>query len=295
MQQLDIFADSAPVQRANDLIAALTRFDRTASRQTLQSLTAIDPHHTGLPRFQVLCNFIDHFDDSFNNPGLPGIAASVAAEEPLIREQIIPASRVMGKAGDELVRRCWDVLAKVSEGAGIAPEQGNCFAAELYLRAQRFQDAVRTAQKIPGAEMRATVQRWLGIGYFGCREAAQARRAALRYAWLAPQQFNVFVDELDDRKLARDWNSFQHDLDELDATWFPAWCAHEKNAGAPILDNFPAHDGSTAYRLVTGLAIRERSGIGRAVYEDRARLKQLNESFFNFYMERRAELDARKI
>lgn len=69
MKQLDIFADSAPVQRANDLIAALANFDRTASRQALRHLAVADPHHAGLPRYQLLCDFVDHWVDSCNDPG----------------------------------------------------------------------------------------------------------------------------------------------------------------------------------------------------------------------------------
>lgn len=116
----------------------------------------------------------------------------------------------------------------------------------------------------------------------------------LRYAWLAPQQFNAFVDETGEAQLARDWSDFQADLGDLDATWFPAWCAHEKKAGVSILENLPTSDGSMAYRLVTGLTIRERGGLCRAVYEDRARLKRLDESFFAFYMRHRSNLFDRK-
>ena len=290
--QLDIFAHSVPVQLANDLIAALARFDRTASRQAMCHLLAADPHHAGLPRYQVLCDFVDRWVDSFNDPDWPCTPATVAAEVQLIREQIMPATIVMGNAGVVLVRKCWGILAKASEGAGIAPEQYDYFAAELYLRAQQFPEVVRTAQKVSGAEMRAAVQRWLGLGYYGCGETEQAKIAVLRYAWLAPQRFNAFVDEIRDTKLARDWNDFQADLGDLDATWFPAWCAHEQKTS--MLDNLPSSDGGMAYRLVMDLAIRERGGLCRAVYEDRARLKRLNESFFAFYMERRSDLHARK-
>lgn len=293
MHQLDIFADSVPVQRANDLSAALTNFDRKAAKLALRYLVAADPHHAGLPQYQVLCDFIDHWVDSCDDPDWPRTPAAVAAEEKLIREQIIPAAIVMGNAGVDLVRKCWAILAKASEGAGIDPEHYDCFAAELYLRAQQFHDVVRTAQRVSGAEMRATVQRLLGLGYYGCGETEQAMRAVLRYAWLAPQRFNAFIDEVPDAKLARDWNDFQADLGDLDATWFPAWCAHEKKAGISMLDKLPASEGCMAYRLVMDLAIRERGGLCRAVYEDRARLKRLNENFFAFYMKRRGDLHAR--
>jgi len=294
MQQLDIFADSVPVQRANDLIAALANLDRAASQQALRCLVEADPQHAGLAQYQVLCDFIEHWGDNCSNQDWSPTPVAIAAEEQLIREQIIPAAAVMGNAGDDLVRKCCGILAKASEKAGIPPEHGDYFAAELYLRAQQFPDVVRIAKKTPGAEMRAAVQRWLGLGYYGCGETEQARRAVLRYAWLAPQRFDAFVDETGDTQLARDWSDFQADLGDLDATWFPAWCAHEKKAGVSILGNLPASDGGMAYRLVTGLAIRERGGLCPAVYEERARLKRLDESFFAFYMQHRSNLFVRK-
>lgn len=148
MQQLDIFADSAPVQRANDLIAALASFDRTASQQALHLLKAADPQHAGLAQYQLLCDFVDGWADNCDGPDWSPAPASIAAEEQLIREQIIPAAMVMGNAGDDLVRKCWGILAKASEKAGIAPEHRDSFAAELYLRAQQFPDVVRIVQRV---------------------------------------------------------------------------------------------------------------------------------------------------
>lgn len=293
MQQLDIFADSVLVQRANALIAALIRFDRVASQQTLQSLVSADPEYIGLAHFRVLCEFVDNWPGC-NDPGWPRTLVAVAAAEQLIMQRIMPAASVMGDAGSALVRKSWSDLARASEAAGIGPEHRDCFAAELYLRAQQSSDVVRTAQGIPGAAMRAAVQRWLGLGYYGCGETEPTRSAVLRYAWLAPQRFGVFVEEMSDAALARDWRNFQADLGDLDATWFPAWCAHEKKAGATILDNLPLGDGPMAYRQVVGLALRERGGLCAAVYKDRAQLKRLSESFFAFYLRRRSDSHPRQ-
>jgi hypothetical protein len=288
MQQLDIFADSIPVQRTNDLIASLLGFDRAASRRALHRLRDADANHAGLARFQLLCDFLDHWDERYLDADGTCAPPDIFADEYLLRVQITPAAEVMGIAGSGLVRDCWGILAKASERAGITPSHPDCFAAELYLRAQQFPDAVRLAMQVPGADMRAVVQRWLGLGYFGCGETDRARSAVMRYAWLAPQQFNALVDEAGDAALARDWSNFQAVLDELDASWFPAWCAHENKAASSVLDNLPDGDGCSAYRLVCGLAIRERGGLGSALYEDRARLKQLDEHFFAFYMQRRS-------
>lgn len=293
MQQLDIFADSESVQRANDLIAALTCFDCIASRQAMHALMAVDPCHEALDKFQVLCDFIEHWIEHLTESDCSDIEAAVVAEEKLIREQIIPAAIVMGLKRDVLIHKCWESLAKLSEKVGIDPKQTHCFAAELYLRAGQFHDVVRTAKVIPGADMRSAAQRWLALGYAGCGETDHARSAALRFAWLSPHEFDGIVDEVHDLELARDWSNFQADLDDLDATWFPAWCANEKVAGVPIRDNFPICEGSSAYKLVVSLGLRERNGLCRTVFEERARLKQLNESFFAFYMRRRDYFDSR--
>jgi hypothetical protein len=288
MQQLDIFADSIPVQRANALIAALICFDGTASRQALQSLASADPTHAGLPHFRVLCEFVSNWPDGLDASPRP--LDAIAAAEKMITERIIPAAAIMGEASVTLVRRCWSDLGQRSEAAGIGPEHRDCFAAELYLRAQQLSDVVRTTQGIPGADRRTTVQRWLGLGHYRCGAIEASRTAALRYAWLAPQRFNAFVEEMSDPALTRDWRNFQADLGDLDATWFPAWSAHAKKGGATIADNVPPGNGPMAYRLVVGLSIREHGGLCAAVYEDRARLKRLDDSFFAFYMKHRSDL-----
>ena len=134
------------------------------------------------------------------------------------------------------------------------------------------------------------MQRWLGLGHYRCGAIEPSRTAALRYAWLAPKGFNAFVEEMSDPALTRDWRNFQADLGDLDATWFPAWCAHEKKSGTTIADNVPPGNGPMAYRLVVGLSIREQAGLCPAVYEDRARLKRLDDSFFALYMKHRSDL-----
>lgn len=293
MRQLDIFADSEPARRANALVETLTRFDQQAAHRALQSLEAVDPNSEDLPRFQLLCGFVAGWPDNSEAQNWPRNPADVAALGKLLGEHIVPAATILGEQGRALLRKCWADLAGAAEACGAGPENRTCFAAELHLRAGQFPEAVRTAQKVPGGALRSAVQRWLALGYAGCGDVKQARNAALRYAWLDPQGFGNFLAELRDAALDRDWRDFQSDLGDLDATWFPAWCAHEQKADAALLENLPGNSGAKAYRLVIGLAIRERGGLGTAVFEDRAQLKRLNESFFGFYLQRRSDLHGR--
>ena len=288
MQQLDIFADSLPVQRATALIAALARFDRAACWPALEALAAVDPDHAGLARLRVLCEFVTSWPAAGNTPGAPDSVAAIANAERMISERIVLAAEAMGRAGMVLLRCCWSDLASRSEAAGVGPQQPDAFAAELHLRAGQPRDAVRTARDLPGADRRAAVQRWLALGNYRCGEKEAGLTAALRYAWLAPQRFNALVEEMNDPGLTRNWRGFEADLGDLDATWFPAWCANEKKSGATIADNFPPGDGPQAYRLVVGLSRREHDGLCPAVYEERKRLKQLDDGFFAFYMRHRS-------
>ena len=289
MQQLDIFSDSLPVQHANALIAALARFDRAACWPALQSLAAVAPDHAGLARLRMLCEFVTNWPAAGDDPAAPDSATAVVDAERMISERIVPATEAMGRAGTMLLRRCWSDLARCSEAAGVGPQHPDAFAAELHLRAGQPRDAVRTAADVPGADRRAAVQRWLALGNYRHGEKEASLTAALRYAWLAPQRFNALVEEMNDRELARNWRSFEADLEDLDATWFPAWLANEKKSGATIADNVPPGDGPQAYRLVVRLSRREHGGLCPAVYEDRRLLKQLDECFFAFYMRQRSD------
>ena len=224
MQQLDIFADTLPVQHANALIAALARFDRAACWPALEALSAVDPGHSGLARLRVLCEFVTNWPAAGDEHEAADTVAAIADAERMISERIVPAAAAMGRAGEVLLRRCWSDLARRSEAAGAGP-----------------------------------------------------------------QRFDTLVEEIGDPELARNWRSFQADLDELDATWFPAWCANEKKGGAAIVDNVPIGDGPQAYRLIVGLSRREHGGLCPAVYEDRKRLKQLDEGFFTYYMRHRSD------
>jgi len=288
MQQLDIFADSIQVQYANALIAELSRFDPIAARRALESLGSSDPNSASLSSFQVLVEFLEHW--RCDAPSWPRTPAAIAAAVQFIPEKLLPAARMMGASGTAFVRKIYADLAKASEMVGIDPKDGDSFAAELYWLARQFRDVVRTATPLPGAEMRSNAQRWLALGHNGLGDAEPTLVAVLRYALLAPDRFGSLVEEMDEAALSRDWRNFQDVLGDLDASWFPAWCAHEKRHRRKVMDNLPSGEGPMAYRLIVSLNAREREGLSVAVIEDRQRLKRLDETFFSFYLRRRADL-----
>lgn len=281
MHQLDIFNDSAPIQFANELFIALARFDRDALAPALNRLASADPRFAGLPQLQLLCDFLGGW------PSQCSSADQVADCEFWISAKIVPASRLMGAFARPMLKRLWSDLAFISEALGIGPDKHNYFAAELYLRAGLPADAVRVASKISEPTYCPSVQRWLALGLFRINEGVRGYFAALRCAWLDPEGFSALVSEIGSDTLSREWKLFQSDLGGLDASWFPAWCTHEKKLDLRMVGCIPPGPGPEAYGVVCKLLEREKQGLTAALFDDRARLRNLGDEFFDFYMRRR--------
>ena len=91
---------------------------------------------------------------------------------------------------------------------------------------------------------------------------------------------------MSDPELTRNWRSFEANLEDLDATWIPVCLTNEKKVArrSPTTCH-PA----IARSLVVGLSWREHGGLCPAAYEDRKRLRQLDDGFFAFYMRHRSD------
>jgi len=289
MQQLDIFADSESVQRTNDLMAAWARFDSNGAQLALQALRNVDAAHPELADFKTVCEYLARWPTGCDDPSWPRTPTAIQTAVDQLLTQLIPLTKKMGNAGHTLLRKMWADLANASTVANIDYTDGLTYTAELHWHAEQYAEMVRTAQQVPDADMQAPVQRWLALGHQKCGDHKMARLAALRFAWLAPQQFDMLITEINNLKLTKDWKAFQNDLGDLDATWFPIWCLHEHKADGLNLAPYPQNSGAMAYPILIDLIAQERVGLSEAIFTDRARLKDLGEHFFAFYLQRRSD------
>lgn len=289
MQQLDIFADSESVQHTNDLMTAWIQFDHNGAQRALQTMRNANPTHPELSDYQAICEYLARWPTGCDDPSWPRTPTAIQTAVDQLLTQLIPLTQKMGDGGRTLLRKMWSDLANASAVAKIDYAEGLTYPAELHWRAEQYAEMVRAAQLVPDADMQAPVQRWLALGHQKCGDNKMARLAALRFAWLAPQQFDILMTEINNLKLTKDWKAFQNDLSDLDATWFPVWCLHEHKADGLNLAPYPQNSGAMAYSILIDLIAQERAGLSEAIFTDRARLKDVGEHFFAFYLRRRSD------
>jgi hypothetical protein len=102
---------------------------------------------------------------------------------------------------------------------------------------------------------------------------------------------------LGDSLLDQDWQAFEADVEELDASWFPAWylVAHPESAsdlGAQLAQDhadaraeIPARQ---ACLLLPRILDLEKNGHSRVLVDLRARLRATDARFFAAYMRSRS-------
>jgi hypothetical protein len=125
------------------------------------------------------------------------------------------------------------------------------------------------------------------------RDLAAARPTLFALAWRAPARLGAVLDALADTTLDRDWRQFQRDADwdlpdEEIPAWFPAWYlvehpAASSDAGLAWADRGP----SRAAQLLRELHAQERNADVRKLPPLRARLREVNQGLFDFYMRQR--------
>ncbi|MBI4756534.1 MAG: hypothetical protein HY778_14190 [Betaproteobacteria bacterium] len=280
MHQLDIFLDTRATSLANALIAALLDLDGARAGAALEELHMEAPDHASLPALGILCRFVEETQCD----GLP-IADALAQME----AQIVPASAALGERAEEFLRPFWRRLARQAATAAYDPACPEAHAAALWLRAGDHAQADSVADHVAGGENLADVLRWrcLARHRFGGLDAALPQ--VMRFAWFAPARLAALVAELRDPLLERAWRGFQADLGDLDASWFPAWFLHEHRGAELPPQAAPEHvPAAQAHAVLVRLLDLEKRGYGPALVSQRARLRSLGKTFFEFYLARRS-------
>jgi hypothetical protein len=283
MRQLDLFNDTAPVQKANQVVEALLRRDWSALPGTLAELTKVDAEHHFVPKFERLCGLIHEWQHLLG-------AEEIAYESCCHLREVLNsaltslADDLMGDVAADWIRPFWGELAeKFERMGGRGKEEG----AEAYLKAQRWSDVLRMANAFSGKEMRPSVQRWLCLGYLALGHRDEATQSLLRFSWLSPDCLECLIQETSFAPWAQCWRGFQRNLGELDNDWFPAWYLHEFRPLEWRFEAFPQTSAARGYQILLGLLRSESRGIDRTLMADRAKLKNLCPEFFAFYLRHR--------
>ncbi len=290
--QLDIFLDSHEVTLANEVVAALCAHDHERTAQALARLRAEAPERTDLQTFDCLCAFLE-LTRQIHTAGLDADALERIVE--LLNSRIVPAAGVLGKAAKGFLEFFWLQLARAASYP-FNPDRPQLHAADLFLHAGAYAAAEEAARAIPGAQTQGTVLRWQAIARYRLAGLQAARRQIFSLAWHAADRFDDLLRELDDALLNQDWLAFLAEVEDADASWFPAWYLLRypetaaaigvdlASGSAPTAASIPALQACLCLLRILDL---EKQGYSRALVEQRARLQVLDAGFFAIYMRAR--------
>lgn len=296
-QQLDLFLDSREVTLINEVIAALCAHDGERAAQCIARLRAEAPAQRDLAAFESLHAFLTRFLQSLREADYSGLRPElIAALRELLDTRVTPLAMVLGNAAGGFLRLIWRLLA----GAAVQPfdpEQPELHAADLFLRAQAYDALEAAANSIVGHSTDRAVLRWRAIARYRLVGLQGARLPIFRLAWYAEDTLPELLKTLADPLLDHDWRAFQAEVEELDASWFPAWyfLAHPQSAsdlGAQLAqDNADMGAGIPAQQaclLLPRILDLEKQGLSRALVDLRARLRAADARFFAAYMRSRS-------
>lgn len=288
--QLDLFLDSREVTLANEVVAALSAHDHERTAQGIARLRAEAPARPDLPAFDSLYAFLELTRD-IRTAGLDADALELIIE--VLDSRIVPAAAVLGKAARSFLEFSWLQLARAAIHP-FNPDRPHLHAADLFLRAGAYEAAEAAAGTIADGQTQRAVLRWQAIARYRLAGLRGARRHIFALAWHAADGFEDLLSELDDAPLRQDWLAFQAELEDADASWFPAWCLLRYPESVAAADLPPGSAAAAisipalqaCHRLISLLAL-EKQGHSRALVEQRARLKALDAGFFALYMRAR--------
>ena len=168
---------------------------------------------------------------------------------------------------------------------------------DLFLHAEAY-DAVETAANgIVGHARERAVLRWRAIARHRLSGLKGARPQIFFLAWHAAGDFPAVLKELNDPLLDRNWLDFQADLDDLDASWFPAWYLLRypeaaSDVGTTLVQSIDQGSqpvpAAQAFLLLTRILDLDKLGHSRALVEQRERLRAIEGGFFAAYMRSRS-------
>lgn len=289
-EQLDVFLHSGAVMLANDLADALTARDAVCAWGCFERLRSEDPDYQGLAELELLCGALQQGAFSSEDP------AKTSDSIRRLEQRVQPAARkMMGARAAAFLRPFWLEFANSVRDRPYDSRWPEAYAAGLYLRAEDYAAAERSAERIPDCRNTADGLYWLALAGYRLRGPASSRPLVLRLALVAPEHLAGAIADIGDSSLQEDWSSFWAECVWLDpedaaaAAWFTPWFLLD-HAGVRIAAD--AADvlrtpAAEAYAVLIRLIELEKHGYSRGLIAARSRLRDLAPDLFQCFMRRR--------
>jgi hypothetical protein len=291
MEQLDIFADSHDVILRNDVVDALLRRMPEAARAACQALAAEYPDDKALASFTVLAATLEA--DS-REPFRDHAALAAAMCE--LEERIAPAAQRALPAAKvhAWLAPCWGSLAQRASVLLFRPENSDCHAVPLWLRAGDWDRARAGVEGIASWWRIPAPLEWMTEGCYRAEGLDVAWPRLAELAWLAPARFVTLANRLGDHVLDALRRQFDAEFTGSggveDFSRFSAWLMVARPALAKRLREARVHRHVNAQRAASTLwqiLDLERQGRQHELVEYRKTLRNLHTGLYADYMRTR--------
>lgn len=296
-RQLDLFVDGADALLIHEVVTGLIGGDVRRAEMGLHRLGQEHPRHPDREALTVLLEAL--------TPAVLATATHVVLTEriDLTERRLVPAARrFLGTDTDAFLRPIWRALAATAADLPFDAAHPRAHRAWLSERYGGWADVRSAVEKEPGWADTPLLRYWMGLAQHHLGAPEVAIRLWLPLCWTDPVLFETHAPTVPNSTIRAAWMAFEQAFpfeeslaDRAPMTaWFPAWLLLRHRGLSRLFDPDDVPDAGSAarvFRHLLALLPLEQRGLTDELVRQRRALRQLDESFFRYYM---AVLDERR-
>jgi hypothetical protein len=289
-RQLDLFIDGGDALLIHEIVTGLIDRDVGRSEMGLHRLGQEHARHPDLEALTVLVEAL--------TPSVPAAATHVVLTEriELAERRLVPAARrFLGTDADAFLRPAWQALAATAAGLRFDAAHPRAHRAWLCKQYGEWTDMRAAVEKELGWADTPLLRYWMGLAQHHLGAPEVAIRLWLPLCWMDPLLFEEHAPTVPNSTIRAAWIAFDHAFpfeasfaDRAPMTaWFPAWLLLRHRGLARLFgpDDVPdAGQAASVFRHLLALLPLEQRGLTDELVRQRRALRQLDESFFRYYM-----------
>jgi hypothetical protein len=295
-RQLDLFLDCPDGLLVHEILTALMSRDVGHAEASLRRLGQEHPRHPDLAALTALV-------EALTVPGPAATHAALTERIELIERRLVPAARRFLRAdADAFLRPVWQALAATATDLPFEPGHPRAHRAWLCQQYGEWTDVRVAVEDEPHWADTPLLRYWMGLAEHHLSTPEVAIRLWLPLCWMDPMLFETHAPAVPNPTVRAAWVAFEQDFafQELlgdrapTAAWFPAWLLLRHRGLSHLFraDNVPDAGGAArVFCHLLALLPLEQHGLTDELVRQRRSLRQLDESFFRYYM---AELGGRR-
>jgi hypothetical protein len=294
-RQLDFFIDGRDAILIHEIVIGLMRRDRERAAVGLRRLGQEHPRHLDLAALTVLVE------------ALPTPLLATATHLTLTQhieeaeQRLVPAARrFLGPDADAFLRPMWQALAATATGLTFAATHPRAHRAWLCQQFGEWTEVRAAVENEPGWADTPLLRYWMGLAQHHLGAPEVAIRLWLPLCWTDPALFATCAPTLPSPTIRTAWVAFDDAApfeESLAASalapgWFPAWLVLCHPGLSRLFDADDIADAghpARVFRHLLSLLPLEQHGLTDELVSQRRALRQLDESFFRYYMAVRGE------